>query len=497
MAIDAGRVAADIAAIARCTATPGEGATRPTMSPAWGEARAYFIEQAESCGAEVRVDAAGNVHARPAALGWDEPAWLVGSHLDSVPHGGDYDGVIGVVLGLELLRSARDDGVEEIAVEAIVFAEEEGPTFGFGMIGSRAWAGELDAAGMGELRNGDGLSYLEAGAAYGVRGEAIGSERIDPSRYLGLLELHIEQGPGLWRRDQAMGVVRSIAGRRQYRVSVTGEANHAGATAMGDRRDAMAAAAEMVVALEGVAGAVDVDAVVTVGRLDAEPNAVNVIAGRVAFTIDFRAPHDDALARGHGLIEQRLAEIAERRGVGVGIEQTEAIPARPMADRLVAALAAEAGRVGVSDCPVMVSGALHDAAVLAPMVPTAMLFVASRDGISHNPEEFSRVEDVARAAEVVERVVRRTSTERLNAMATADVVAALGGAFEHSPWVIERACDARPFDGVDSIVAACRGVLGSATEAERLALISAHPDLVGRLARAGQLTAASTAVSVR
>src|SRR3954468_15211147 len=139
MAINVDRIRADIEAIARCTATPGAGATRPTFSPAWGEARAYVIAQAESASCEVRTDAAGNVHARPASLGWDTPAWLVGSHIDSVPHGGDYDGVAGVVVGMELLRSAREDGFDVAPVELIIFAEEEGPTFGLGMLGSRAW----------------------------------------------------------------------------------------------------------------------------------------------------------------------------------------------------------------------------------------------------------------------------------------------------------------------------------------------------------------------
>src|SRR5689334_9623966 len=150
------RIRADIEAIARCTATPGAGATRPTFSQAWADARTYVIAQAQAAGCEVRTDAAGNVHARPAALGWDAPAWLVGSHIDTVPHGGDYDGVAGVVVGLELLRSANEDGVQRIPVELIIFAEEEGPTFGLGMLGSRAWTGDVSAEQLFQLRNAEG-----------------------------------------------------------------------------------------------------------------------------------------------------------------------------------------------------------------------------------------------------------------------------------------------------------------------------------------------------
>src|SRR4051812_26318467 len=228
MAVRVERIRADIEAIARCTETPGNGATRPTFSRAWGEARAYVITQAEAAGCDVRTDAAGNVHARPRALGWDPPAWLVGSHIDTVPHGGGYDGGAGGGVGLGLLRAARGDGLEALPVELIVFAEEEGPTFGLGMLGSRAWVGELSAERLGELRNGAGQTYLEAGLPFGVDAARLADDRIRPERYLGLVEVHIEQGPGMWRRDERLAVVRAIAGRRQYRVALTGEANHAG-----------------------------------------------------------------------------------------------------------------------------------------------------------------------------------------------------------------------------------------------------------------------------
>src|SRR3954470_4707453 len=196
MPITVNRIRTDIEAIARCTATPGNGATRPTFSPAWAEARTYVIVQAEAAGSGVRTDAAGNVHARPACLGWETPAWLVGSHIDSVPNGGDYDGVAGVVVAMELLRSAREDAIDALPVELIAFAEEEGPTFGLGMLGSRAWVGELSAEQLGALKNSAGQTYLEAGAPYGVEAAKLSADRIDPKRYRGLLEVHIEQGPG-------------------------------------------------------------------------------------------------------------------------------------------------------------------------------------------------------------------------------------------------------------------------------------------------------------
>src|SRR5947209_5219585 len=166
MAISVDRIRADIEAIARFTETPGQGATRPTFSMAWGEARDYVIALAKAAGCAVSIDAAGNVHAR--SIDAATPVYLCGSHIDTVPHGGDYDGVAGVVVALELLRSAKEEAIA-IPLELIVFAEEEGPTFGLGMLGSRAWVGEIGAEALGKLRNAAGQSYLEAGDTYGDR----------------------------------------------------------------------------------------------------------------------------------------------------------------------------------------------------------------------------------------------------------------------------------------------------------------------------------------
>jgi OHCU decarboxylase len=502
MPVSVDRIRADIEAIARCTAAPGRGASRPTFSPAWAEARAYVISQAEAAGCAVRTDAAGNVRARPAGLGWDAPAWLVGSHIDSVPSGGDYDGVAGVVVGLELLRSAKDDGLAALAVEAIAFAEEEGPTFGLGMLGSRAWVGDLSADDLGKLKNAGGQTYLEAGAPFGVDPTKFSADKLVSSRYLGLIEAHIEQGPGMWRRDQRLAVVTAIAGRQQYRVAVHGEANHAGATAMGDRKDALAGAAEVVTALEAAVKQLHPAAVLTVGRLAVHPNAVNVIADKVEFTIDFRAPDDDLLRRGGAMIRTVLGAVVAERGLRADLEQTEAAPARPMDGGLVAALSQAGGGL-----PTAVSGALHDSAILAPHLPTVMLFVPSRDGISHNPAEFSRVEDIAAAAAVVERLVRRPTLGQLNAATREAFLAAVGGVFEHSPWIAERAWDVsrppggrpgeprvgQPFTSVANLHERLCRVVAVASPDEQVGLIAAHPDLVGRLAREGRLTRESTA----
>jgi hydantoinase/carbamoylase family amidase len=410
MSISTDRIRADIEAIARFTETPGAGATRPTFSDAWRQARDYVIDQAKAADCVVRIDAFGNVHARPSNRTWENPAWLCGSHIDTVPNGGDYDGVTGIVVALEILRADTN-----APVELIIFAEEEGPTFGLGMLGSRAWVGDLSAdqfadtsahARPPKLRNKFGQTYPEAGAPHGVEPAYFIRDRINPAHYRGFIEVHIEQGPTMWSKDQRVAIVRAIAGRKQFRGKLTGVANHAGSTPMTLRRDALAAAATLILQFEGLARGLSPEAVMTVGRIECEPNAINVIPSTVRLTLDFRAPDNAILAEGHKRIDELVRQVCLKRFVEANFGATEDQPAIAMNAELCATLTrAAAARIG-SEVPITISGALHDSAIIAPHIPTAMVFVASKDGISHNPAEFSRIEDIALAAEIVYDVVR-------------------------------------------------------------------------------------------
>jgi allantoate deiminase len=400
------RIVADFSAIAACTSTPGQGASRPTFSDTWRAACDYVRKELESIGCEVRVDCLGNIHARPKVLGWEVPAWLSGSHLDSVPNGGDYDGVAGVVVPLELLRAAHEDGITDLPLELIIFAEEEGTTFGLGLLGSRAWVGNLSAEDLARIFNDEGQNYLDAGSPCGVNPERIGQERLDRERYLGFVEVHPEQGPGMWNDAVSVAVVNAIAGRRQYKVRVLGRANHAGSTAMKDRLDAMAGASEMITSLEALAIELPYQSVITVGRLFMRPNAINVIPGEVDFTIDFRSPDNDVLELGEERLQKLVMDIAQRRGLSATLITTETLPAVSLDADLCTRLGKAVQRAGKTPTPEKASGALHDAAVVAPYLPTAMLFVASKDGISHNADEFSRTEDVALAAEILNQLAR-------------------------------------------------------------------------------------------
>ena len=403
-AVDGRRIARDIETIAGFTEQdPKIGHSRPTFSPAWRKARDYVIREAETAGCVARVDAAANLHARQAGLDWETPAWLCGSHVDSVPTGGKYDGVVGVAVALEVLRA-----VPRAAVELIVFAEEEGTTFNLGMLGSRAWVGTLGSAQLRSLRNAEGKDYPSAGADHGVDIGRLEAERFPAQRYRGMVEVHVEQGPSLWKSGEPLAVVTAINGRRQYLCTLTGAANHAGSTKMADRNDALAGAAQCMAFLESLGRELDREAahtVITVGRLEVHPNALNVIPGRVGFSIDFRSPVDALLQSGEERLRAQLLQIASARGLDIEIVCTEQLPVVPM-DRGMCDMLRDAARRLDLRLPDAKSGALHDSAIVAPFLPSVMLFVASRDGISHNPAEFSRIEHIAQAARVLVEAFR-------------------------------------------------------------------------------------------
>lgn len=406
MPVNATRLEHDLMTIAQATDTPGQGASRPTFSDAWRAARDYVIRQAQQHGCQVRIDSSANVHIRSESVPWDRKVWMSGSHVDSVPCGGDYDGVLGVVGPLEVLRAAHEDGRQDLPLELVIFAEEEGTTFGLGMIGSRSWAGTLHVENLAQLKSSSGQTYLELGGVHGLAPERISSDLLSADDYLGMIELHIEQGPAMWKRNEPVAIVTAINGRRQYRVELAGMANHAGSTGMADRRDALAGAAEIITSLEGLAKSLSPRAVATVGYIQCWPNAVNVIPEKVIFTIDFRAPADDLIERGEAQIRAAVETIAAHRALYWRLDETESLAAVGLDAGVCQRLREAAQRLGHSNPPETNSGALHDAAIIAPYVPTAMLFVASRDGISHNPAEFSRLEDIELATNILYEAVK-------------------------------------------------------------------------------------------
>jgi allantoate deiminase len=412
MPISVERIKTDLAAIARFSdppapgAGPATGVNRASFSPAWRKARDYIAAAAEATGCRVRIDAAGNLHARPTAISWEAPAWMSGSHLDTIPNGGNYDGVVGVIAALEALRAAREDLKIAIPLELVVWSASEGITFGLGMLGSRAATGELGVDQLVTLKNSIGQSFLEAGAGHGVSPQNLAADKLKPSSVVGFIEIHAEEGPSLWNLGVSVGCVTEMTGRRHYRCELVGQAGHAGTTPMKDRVDALAGAAEAIVLLERLAAEMGNYALITVGQIGVKPNAINRVAEKVTFAIDMRCPRMPMLASGDQAIRKNLDKIVERRKLKMRLDVTESQPVVELDKRVSAKMrrAAAARQIeSIADTP---CGTFHDAAVLVPHVPSGLLLVPSREGISHGPDEFTPPEDIATAVAILMETVR-------------------------------------------------------------------------------------------
>jgi allantoate deiminase len=370
------------------------GLYRAWLTPAYRAAREQVSAWMVEAGMTPRFDAAGNVVGRYEGSA-DLPPLVIGSHLDSVRDGGFYDGPLGVMLGIEAVAALGGRRMP-FPIEVIAFGDEEGSRFPAAMLTSRAVAGVLGA--VPDMADGDGVSLREALAAYGLTPDGLAGARHPGA--LAYFEAHIEQGPVLEADGLALGVVTGIAAQLRYGVVVRGLAGHAGTSSMPLRRDALAGAAQMVLAVETIARADASDLVATVGRIEALPGAANVIAGEVRFTIDVRSGDAARRDRAAAEILAQIGAIAAGRGLGLTHDLIHDLPPSPcdpaLMDRLEAALV-EAGHPARR----LVSGAGHDAMVMASLAPTAMLFIRCRDGISHNPAEHVEPADADAALAVM------------------------------------------------------------------------------------------------
>ena len=351
----------------------------------------------EEAGLEVRRDAAGNVIGR---LGDREsPPLVVGSHLDTVPDAGRFDGALGILLALAVVERLRARGATP-PLEVVAFADEEGARFGVPYLGSAAYAGEFEAAWL-ELQDDDGITVREAVAAAGGDPEEL--TRAGRPALAGYLEAHIEQGPTLEREDLPVGVVSAIAGQTRAAVTIHGRPGHAGTTPMQGRHDALAAASELVLAVERVARDED-GLVATVGAIAVEPGASNVVPGLARLSVDVRHPEDAFLGQGVAAIRRVAGRIAETRGVDLEWTTRQATPAVEMAPALRLRLASAVSAAGheIRSLPSMAG---HDAVLLSRVCPAAMLFVRCAGGISHDPGESVAEADVAVALDVLEGAV--------------------------------------------------------------------------------------------
>ena len=401
MSVEPKRMLGDLRALAELTGTE-RGAQRVAWTETWARAREWERGLLVELPVTVEVDEAGN---QWATLEGDSPRTLIiGSHIDSVPDGGWLDGCLGVLSALEVMRGVAASGRPPVTLKLVDWADEEGARFGQSLVGSAAAAGTLDPEGLRELRDAEGVTAAEAMAAHGVELGAMLNARSRLNDAIGYIELHIEQGPVLEARDLPLGVVTGTYGTERWAVRFTGQAAHSGSTPMDQRRDALLAAARLALEVRELArtrGGVG-----TVGRIDAEPGIPTAVAGVATMLVDQRHVEADALASLHEEAERVSRTIATEEQVEVAWSPLFRIAPIPFDGHLIESAAAIVADLQGSDMR-LPSGPLHDAARVAEAgVPTVMLFVRSKRGLSHTREEDTDEADLALAVEALDRLVR-------------------------------------------------------------------------------------------
>ncbi len=382
----------------------GGGVTRLSLTAEERAAKDLVASYMEEAGLSVYEDAVGNLFGRREGRDPGSPTVLVGSHVDSVYNGGNFDGPLGVLAGIEVLQTMGERGMEtEHPIEVVAFTDEEGARFSFGMIGSRALAGKLGAEDLENYVDRGGVSVAEAMLACGLDPEKIGDAARSEGSIKAYVELHIEQGRVLESEDLPVGVVTGIAGAVWLRFILDGETGHAGATPMNLRRDALAAAAEIMGLIEAEAAKTGTT-VGTVGQLDLEPGGINIIPGKVRFSLDLRDIDEGVRDGVEARIMEGAEEVCRRRGVELEVETLQRLAPAPCSDLVRGAAERACRRLGIR-VHALPSGAGHDGMQLANLYPMGMIFVRSRDGVSHNPDEWSSKEDCAAGAEVLFRTV--------------------------------------------------------------------------------------------
>jgi allantoate deiminase len=387
----AARIITRCRAIAACTEVPGE-ITRLFLTPSMHAVHALLRGWMEAAGMTVCIDAIGNLRGLWAGLTPGSPRLLIASHLDTVPNAGAFDGILGVVLGVAIVEELQGQHLP-FAIDVIGFSEEEGVRFSKPFLGSLAVVGKLDAETLARIDR-NGISIAKAIQEYGLDPAQLPAATLSDDAFA-YIEFHIEQGPVLESEDTPLGVVEALVGQTRMQLAFTGHANHAGTTPMHLRHDAMAAAAEWIVAVEDYASSHD-GLVATVGKVEAAPNAANVVAGSVVASLDVRHANDAARTTAVAAIMQHAQAAAAKRSVQLTAHTQLEQPAVPLNPHLTTILHNAATEAGFPSRK-MTSGAGHDAMILAPTIPSTMLFLRTPGGLSHHPDETVLQQDVEAA----------------------------------------------------------------------------------------------------
>lgn len=391
------RIEDHIVKISDFTATPGKGTTRLTYSPEDLQTRNYIKEKMKEYGLNVREDGFGNIFGKLEGTIKDAPSVMVGSHFDSVPNGGAFDGPAGVVAALEVAALfGKKNLTPKYTLEVVALVEEEGSRFGGGLMGSRGMVGLLSDEDFRRLTDQDGITTEDAMVKIGL--DPALEKRRDPKTMKAFLELHIEQGPILEEKKIPIGVVEAIVGLTQLEVTVKGQAGHAGTTPMNRRADALVTAAKIVGQLPTLADEEGEGTVVTVGRLHVFPNGANVIPDKVVFSVDIRSGKE---ANVLNVIEKTKSLISSfnENGIKTSVDELLYIQPKELNDGIRSLLKEKSEELQIPYCSIN-SGAGHDAMVLSDYTDVGMLFIPSKNGLSHCPEEWSDSEDIAKAVQI-------------------------------------------------------------------------------------------------
>jgi ureidoglycolate amidohydrolase len=410
LSIDSAQLSREIDELAAISDAEPPAVTRIVFTPTDLKARAWLRSRCEAAGLAVRVDPIGNTFARWQGSEPNAPVVGTGSHIDAIPNAGKYDGVVGVLGGLEAIRALQRDGFRpRNSIELLLLTSEEPTRFGVGCIGSRMLAGGFSAEAARKLKDSEGASVDEVRRKAGMSGE-LEQVALADGYYKAWVELHIEQGPLLERDRVPLGIVTKIAAPASARITIEGSGGHAGGVVMPDRHDALCAASELILAVENAARTTgSIDSVATVGICDVFPGAVNSIPSRVRLSLDVR---DTDWARRDGAMQQidrAGREIAAKRKVSISTELLNADAPADCATVVTDVLARAAEKHKVASRR-MISRAYHDSLFISRIAPVAMLFIPCRNGYSHRPDEYASPEDIARGTLVLAETLASLSS---------------------------------------------------------------------------------------
>ena len=411
------RLLRDLNAVSRIGIGDRGSVTRLVFSIKELRSRQFLIHQMRQIGLQIHIDRIGNIFGRLDGANAETAALLVGSHLDTVVHGGKFDGTLGVIAALEAVRTLKEQKIVlQSPVEVVCFVGEESSRFGYSTLGSSLMAGEVRGKDLAHAADAQGTKLEDILASMGIYRNNLLSMRRDPATIKAYLELHIEQGPILEAKKKPIGIVTSIAAPTRFRVVFTGQADHSGTTPMEMRRDALVAASELIVAVEKVCrrySRVQQGRVVgTVGAMKIEPGVINAIPGRAELSVDIRSISAEAKKRVVRLVQAQIREIARHRNIGAEILPLREEEPVPLDQRLVRLLK-ECCEDRNIPYEVMPSGAGHDAMQIAKIAAAGMLFIPSRRGISHSPLEWSEPEDICLGAQLLLDSMIRVANEAI------------------------------------------------------------------------------------